>query len=150
MTRRGLTLILGLAALLLAAPMAQAQTAPAMPMRLVLKGYDPVAYFTDGKPTPGRPEFEIEFDRARYRFASADNMARFKADPDQFAPQFAGSCAMGLSKGMKVEADPANWLIVDGKLFVFAGKAVPDAMHTNPAEMIGKARENWKTLASAP
>jgi hypothetical protein len=109
-----------------------------------------VAYFVDGKPTPGRQEYEAEFDEARYRFASAQNMAKFKADPDRFAPQYAGSCAAGMAKGYKIEADPANWLIVDGKLFVFAGAGGADSMRANTVELIAKGRENWKSLAGAP
>jgi hypothetical protein len=130
--------------------MAQAQMAPGSSLRLVLKGYDPVAYFTEGKPVAGKPEFETVFDESRYRFASAQHLEQFKADPDRFAPQYAGSCAGSMAAGLKIEAEPENWLIVDGKLFVFAGPAGPGKMRANTAEMIAKGRENWKDLASAP
>jgi hypothetical protein len=138
--------------LLIAAPiaMAQPQSVPGPPLRLVLKGYDAVAYFSDGKPTPGKPEYETVFDEARYRFASAQHLEQFKADPDRYAPQYAGSCASAMARGVKVEAEPENWLIVDGRLFVFAGANGPDRMRANPAGMIAKGQENWKTLANAP
>jgi len=48
---------------------------------LAIKGYDPVAYFTVGKPTPGLAEFEYAWDERRYRFANAENRELFKADP---------------------------------------------------------------------
>ena len=48
---------------------------------LAIKGYDPVAYFTDAKPTPGLPEIEYEWDEHRYRFATAQHRELFKADP---------------------------------------------------------------------
>jgi YHS domain-containing protein len=70
-----------------------AQSVQPAPLRLVLKGYDPVAYFTDGKPIQGKPEYEAVYDDARYRFASAPHLEQFKADPDRYAPQYAGSCA---------------------------------------------------------
>jgi YHS domain-containing protein len=150
MIARYACLAVWLVGLLVAAPAAMAQSAPAAPMRLVLKGYDPVAYFTDGKPTPGKPEFEMIFDGVRYRFASAQHLEQFKADPDRFAPQYAGSCASGIAIGVKIEAEPENWLIVDGKLFVFADTGGPDRMRAHTAETISAGRENWKSLANAP
>jgi hypothetical protein len=91
---------------------------------LAIKGYDPVAYFTTGAPARGLPEFEYEWDEHRYRFARAEHRELFKANPVRYAPQFANFCAMALSKGELVEADPENWLIADGKLYVF-GKPAP-------------------------
>jgi hypothetical protein len=66
----------------------------------------------------GREEFEYTWDEVRYRFASDQHMSMFRGDPDRYVPQFAGSCAIGMSKGHKVEANPENWLISDGHLFV--------------------------------
>ena len=62
------------------------------------------------------------------------------------APQFAGSCANGVARGLKVEANPLLWRIVDGKLYVFAGSKIPDQMNSDPAPLIEKARANWKGL----
>jgi len=118
--------------------------------RLVLKGYDPVAYFTAGEPTPGKPEFEAVFDRARYRFASGENMALFESDPERYAPQYGGSCTMGMSFGMKVEADPMMWRIIDDKLYVFAGETGPEHADEDASAMIEKADSNWERLASTP
>jgi hypothetical protein len=135
----------------MAAGIATARAQPANPKtRLSLKGYDPVAYFTAGQPTEGKPELETEFDGALYRFASAGNMSMFKGDPDRYAPQFAGSCANGMSRGMKVEANPLLWKIVDGKLYVFAGSKVPEQIETDPAPLIDKAQANWKDLRDKP
>ena len=71
------------------------------------------------KPTPGLPEFEYEWDDHRYRFATAEHRDLFKADPVRYAPQFGNFCAMALAKGELVVANPENWLISDGKLYVF-------------------------------
>jgi len=150
MIGRRFALILGLLALLPAMPLAVAQTHVQPDPRLVLKGYDPVAYFTDGKPTPGKPEFETVFDEGRYRFSSSGNMSLFRGDPEKYAPQFSGACTNGLAKGIKLEADPTLWRIIDGKLFVFAGKSVPRVMDSRPIGLIAKARENWKVLAHQP
>jgi hypothetical protein len=91
---------------------------------LAIRGYDPVAYFTLGHPERGLPEIEFEWDELRYRFARPEHRALFKSDPVRYAPQFGNFCAMALTRGELDEANPENWLISDGKLYVF-GKAPP-------------------------
>ena len=109
---------------------------------LAIKGYDPVAYFTDGKPVRGRPEIEFEWDEYRYRFSSLEHRALFKSDPVRYAPQFANFCAMALSQGEIVVANPMHWLISDGKLYIFGKPAGPALFRQNLAEHIAKANEN--------
>ncbi len=113
--------------------------------RLVLRGYDPVAYFTEGMARPGDAAYEVLFDHGRYRFASAAHMTLFEGDPDAYLPQFAGACAAGVSDGMKVEADPEKWHIVDGKLFVFS-ELPEDDLQT----YIARAEANWHDVADLP
>ena len=116
---------------------------------LVIKGYDPVAYFTDGKPVAGLPEIEYKWDEQRYRFSSAEHRELFKADPARYAPQFGNFCAMALSKGEIVVADPENWLISDGKLYVFGqpAPAGPALFQQNLAENVAKANQNRPILS---
>jgi YHS domain-containing protein len=102
-----------------AAPVAAGPDAP-----LAIKGYDPVAYFTIGKPTKGSPDIAYDWDDHRYLFANAEHRDRFKADPVKYAPQFGNYCAMALALGEVVVANPENWLISEGKLYVF-GKPAP-------------------------
>ncbi|MGQ0682296.1 YHS domain-containing (seleno)protein [Bradyrhizobium sp.] len=118
--------------------------------RLTLKGYDPVAYFTEGRPTLGKSEFERDWDEARYRFASAQHMTLFRAEPDRYAPQFAGSCAAGMSMGMKVEANPENWLIHDGRLFVFRSPAAQALFQADRQGTAAAGYANWEKLKDAP
>jgi len=77
-------------------------------------------------------------------------MTLFNNDPEKYAPQFAGSCANGVSRGLKVEANPQMWRIVDGKLYVFAGSKIPDQIDTNPGPFLEQARSNWKGLQDKP
>jgi hypothetical protein len=109
---------------------------------LAIRGYDPVAYFTAGKPTPGLPEIEYEWDEHRYRFSKREHHELFMADPARFAPQFANFCAVSLAKGMIVEADPESWLIADGKLYLFGGPEGPRNFQHSLAENIAKANQN--------
>ena len=122
---------------------------PARVQRVALKGYDPVAYFTEGKPVQGSAAHSVVWDEARWHFASAKNLELFRVAPDRYTPQFGGSCAMRMSGGEKVEADPKNWLIQDGKLFVFATPSGPSRFLADNSRR-DQAAENWKILQSKP
>jgi|SRR5690242_9338074 len=113
---------------------------------LAIKGYDPVAYFTEGKPTQGLAEFEYEWDEYRYRFSSREHRELFKADPARYAPQFANFCAMSLATGNIVEADPQYWLISDGKLYMFGHSVGPNLFQKDLAGNIAKANQNRPLL----
>ena len=140
---------LGLAALVAAYSLATAiPSAVAQGVPLAIKGFDPVAYFTDGRPTPGLPDIEYQWDEHTYRFASAKHRDLFKADPVHYAPQFGNFCAMALAKGLIVVANPENWLISDGKLYVFGSPAPagPVLFQKDLAGNITKANQNRSIL----
>jgi hypothetical protein len=125
---------------------AASRSVAAAEVPLAIKGYDPVAYFTDGKPTQGLPDIEYGWDEHRYRFASAEHRELFKADPVRYAPQFGNFCAMALSKGEIVVADPENWLISDGKLYVFGKKMGSTLFQQDLTANITKANQNRPIL----
>jgi hypothetical protein len=128
---------------------ARAATLPAG-RRVALSGYDPVAYFTDGRPVKGSDEFWFAFDDAVYLFHSAEHRGMFAADPERYAPQYSGFCAAGVSKGYKTEPDPEAWVIANGKLYVLMLKErVPD-FKNDPVAFIEKANANWPGLWDAP
>jgi YHS domain-containing protein len=117
--------------------------APKAGPRVALKGYDPVAYFTEQRPVKGAPQFQHDFDGDRYYFASARNRELFGADPDRYLPQFAAMCAVGIGMGQRIEADPTVWKIVDGKLYVFSSAQALEVVEKDPA-LLAKSRESWK------
>jgi YHS domain-containing protein len=83
------------------------------------KGYDVVAYFTDGKPVEGTAEFEAVHGGVTWRFASQEHLDLFKADPVKYAPQYGGFCAWGVAQGKLFDVDPVNgWKIVGGRLYM--------------------------------
>ena len=49
--------------------------------KLSISGYDPVAYFTDGKPVPGKSDLEYQWHKLRWRFASSEHRDLFSKDP---------------------------------------------------------------------
>lgn len=122
-------------------PPVAAETAP-----LAIKGYDPVAYFTVGKAVRGVPQIEHEWDEHRYRFSRAQHRELFQADPVRYAPQFAGLCAVSLSRGLIIEANPEYWLISDGKLYLFGGPEGPKRFRQDLARNVAKANENRRLI----
>ena len=57
---------------------------------LAIKGYDPVAYFTLGKPVEGKSEFEYNWEGAKWRFSNSEHLNLFSANPEKYAPQYGG------------------------------------------------------------
>lgn len=138
------TILQGLAFSALAMPTVAQNAQP-----LALKGYDPVAYFTDGKPTPGATQYELSFDGQRYRFASAQHRDLFKASPDKYAPQFGGLCTMNLSRGVKRESDPHNWVISNGNLYVFASEQGQQNFTKDAQATATRAAGHFQAIKSA-
>lgn len=114
--------------------------------RIALSGYDPVAYFADGKPAKGTREHWHAFDDAVYLFRSAAHRDRFAAQPERYAPQYAGFCAGGVSKGYKAEPDPEAWLIANDRLFVFQFKDRVEMFRQKIAEVEAQANANWPAV----
>ncbi len=117
---------------------------------LGIKGYDPVAYFTQKRAVVGDPQFRHEWDGAVYQFASARHLEMFKADPDRYLPQYSNLCAASVAKGVKVDGNPEHWLVVDDRLYLFGGPAGPGLMQSDPTAMKRKADENWPQVSRMP
>jgi YHS domain-containing protein len=151
--RRTLLLLIGL----LAAPMLPAVAAEAPPHpvntlgsadNVAIRGYDPVAYFTDGRPRQGKSEFAVQHDGATWWFASAEHQAMFAADPDKYMPAFGGFCAFGTSRGYLVKIEPEAWSIVDGRLYLNYDLGVRDTWMKDQKGNIDKASANWPNLGA--
>ena len=110
---------------------------------VAIRGYDPVAYFTDGKPVRGKAEFAHVWNGATWHFASAENRDRFKAEPAKYAPQYGGYCAYAVSKGYVAPIDPTAWRIVDGKLYLNYNADIQKTWASDIPGYIGRADANW-------
>lgn len=118
---------------------------------IAIKGYDPVAYFTDNGAVQGSPEFTATYKNAIYHFASSENRNKFKANPQAFAPQYGGYCAFGVAMGKKFETDPQAWKVEDGKLYLNLDKTVQQRWLEDTQGFIQDANTNWtniKTVAA--
>lgn len=112
-----------------------------------IKGYDPVAYFTVGAPTPGLEEFSASHSGVTYRFADAANLSAFKADPDKYAPQYGGFCAYGVAVNKKFDGDPKQWHVADGKLYLNFNGDVQKKWLKDINEHNKQADTNWPNIA---
>jgi hypothetical protein len=113
---------------------------------LAVSGYDVVAYFNDGRPVEGRPEYATEWSGARWRFATAANRDAFVAGPTRYAPQYGGYCAYAVSKGYTASADPIVWRIVDGRLYLNYSKSVQRLWEQDIPGHIANANGNWPAV----
>ena len=147
-TRLGLALLATLAASL-AAPAVWANQDPIYTgtlSDLAVRGYDPVAYFTDGKPVEGNRAHSCEWQGANWRFANVENLEAFKADPAKYAPQYGGYCAWAVSQGYTASADPQAWRIVDGKLYLNYNLDVKRTWEQDVTGNIARANANWPAV----
>jgi YHS domain-containing protein len=109
-----------------------------------LKGYDPVAYFTLGEATKGVNEYTYSWKNVTYRFASAENRARFKAGPEKYLPQYGGYCAYAMSLDRIADIDPNKWAIVDGKHYLNNGLVAQSLWSLNKSGHIASGDRNWR------
>ena len=110
---------------------------------LAVSGYDPVAYFQEGKPVRGNDRFTVTWNGATWRFASAANQDKFRADPKKFAPQYGGYCAWAVSQGYTASTDPEAWHIANGKLYLNYSKSVQSQWQQDIPGNIKKGDANW-------
>lgn len=143
LTRRMLLAV----ALVLSAPLAAAAKSPEIFTGLVagtaVGGYDPVGYFTDGKSVQGRGDITHQWKGAIWRFSSEKNRDLFKANPENYAPQYGGYCAWAVSQGYTAKGEPAQWSIVGGKLYLNYNASVKKTWEKDPAANIASGDRNW-------
>jgi YHS domain-containing protein len=115
---------------------------------VAIKGYDPVAYFTEGRAVKGSPDFHYEFLGETWYFASAESRDAFAANPVAYAPQYGGYCAgevlaADVTSGITTNIDPEAWRIIDGNLYLFYDRGYAKVFEENAKELVQKANGNW-------
>lgn len=111
-----------------------------------IQGYDPVAYFTAGKPVKGKGEHSYKWMGATWYFANAENQAAFQKQPEKYAPQYGGYCAYAVSQGTTADIDPNAWKIVDGKLYLNLSPSIQDIWEQDVPGHIVQADKNWPKI----
>ena len=115
-----------------------------------IRGFDPVAYFTEEQPVKGDAAYSYEYNDATWYFSSAENLQSFKRDPARYAPQYGGYCAYAMSNGWVVSTDPEAWHIDDGKLYLNYSKGVRKTWLKDVPGYVAKADGHWEEKISQP
>jgi YHS domain-containing protein len=113
---------------------------------VALEGFDPITYFTDGKPAKGNPTIEATYNGALYHFVSQDHRETFEKNPSKYAPAYGGFCGYAASIGKVRPANPLVWSVVDGQLIVQHTKGAADLWSKDVATNKAKADHNWPLL----
>jgi len=113
---------------------------------VAVQGHDPVAYFTEGEPVKGDRDFSFNYQGAEFRFASAENLALFKADPAKYASQYGGYCAWAVAQGKTAKGDADHWRIVDGKLYLNYNRSIQEKWEADIDGFITAGDANWPTV----
>lgn len=110
---------------------------------LAISGYDPVAYFTDGKQISGSADFELRYGGVVWRFSNSGNRAAFAADPDVYTPKFGGYDPLGVASGVAVAGKPDVWLISGERLFLFYDRSRLEKFAADPDRFFAEAKRRW-------
>jgi YHS domain-containing protein len=111
-----------------------------------ISGYDPVAYFTDGKPIRGSGFHVTVVDGVTYAFTNDEHQKMFEANPQKYLPAYGGYCAYGVGVGKKFVADPEVWRIVEGKLYLNLDKSIQQKWEKDIPGYIKNGDANWATI----
>lgn len=111
-----------------------------------IKGYDPVAFFSEQKAMKGIDSLSYRWKDATWYFASNANLDKFKANPEAYAPQYGGYCAYGTADGHKAPTETDTWTIANGKLYFNYNQKVKALWDKDRPGYIGKADKNWPVI----
>lgn len=114
---------------------------------LALSGYDPVAYFTRHMPTFGRPDLELSFKGAVWRFQNSGNRAAFVAHPEVYMPRFGGYDPVAISRGTSVPGNPLFWALTGERLYLFYSDEARARFMADPGRFIAIAERKWPEVA---
>jgi hypothetical protein len=110
---------------------------------LAIDGYDPVAFFTDGKPLQGSPNLELRRGDVVWRFINVGNRAAFAAAPNVYIPQYGGYDPIGVARGLAVAGNPNVWVIQGQRLFLFYDSARRQKFVSDVNRVTASADRKW-------
>ena len=118
---------------------------------LAIKGYDPVAYFTDNTAQEGKQDIRYVYDGVTYRFTNQQHLNSFKMDPQKYMPQYGGWCAYAMgATGEKVDVDPETFKLLNGRLYLFYNRFFNNTKKSWDKDEINlkqKADVNWQMIS---
>jgi YHS domain-containing protein len=111
-----------------------------------IKGYDPVAYFTENKPVEGSEEFKYEWNHGIWLFANQANLDSFKVQPEKYAPQYGGYCAFAAAKNSLAKIDPTQFTVLNDKLYLNYNSRIQKKWTKKRDDFIAAGDKNWPEL----
>ncbi|MBC7709219.1 MAG: hypothetical protein H7203_04105 [Rhizobacter sp.] len=111
--------------------------------RVMMKGADLVAYFTQNKDVQGNPSINSTFEKITFYFSTAENKALFDKEPMKYQPQYGGYCANGMVYGIPWGGDADSWRMIEGKLYIFGGQGSRDAFLLDVPKNRALADKYW-------
>jgi YHS domain-containing protein len=118
-------------------------------INVMLRGYDPVAYFKQGKAVRGKRSLWSTYNGVTYFFASKADKADFDRNPKKFEPQYGAFCANYMAKGKKAASDPNEFFIYKGKLYVCSSPAAKSEFTNDADAKVSRADKNWLNVGPA-
>ena len=116
---------------------------------IILKGYDAVAYFKQGKPVNGNSAIHSTYQGATYLFASAADKADFDKDPSKYAPRYGAFCSYGVANGVLADIEgPDAFAVYKGKLYLCGNEGALKEFKSDIDSNIEKADANWRQLSA--
>jgi hypothetical protein len=113
---------------------------------LAIDGFDPVSYFIDGAPEPGRSQYELRFHDVIWRFRNPGNMAVFLQYPGSYEPRFGGYDPIAVGRGAPTPGNPLLWMISGQKLYLFYDPESKSQFRADTKRAISQAEANWSVV----
>jgi len=113
---------------------------------IAIRGYDTVAYFTQGKPVKGDKAISTDWNGAMWLFSSQEHKNLFLAQPEKYAPQYGGYCAYGVANDYLVKIEPEQWQIVDDQLYLNFSKDIQARWAKDISGYIKRADRKFEAL----
>ena len=114
---------------------------------LAISGFDPVAYFTEGKALFGRAEFELNLEGSVWRFNNEGNKGAFENNPEVYAPRFGGYDPVAIGRGRSVQGHPLIWAVAGQRLYLFYSEQTRASFLADPGRIIDTAERKWPDVA---
>jgi hypothetical protein len=115
---------------------------------LAIDGIDPVAYFTNGEPLAGRPEFEFRHQGVVWRFRNDGNKAAFARSPDIYTPRYGGYDPVAVARGIAVAGNPLLWTVSGQRLYLFYSTAARAQFSADLPKIVAEADARWPTVSA--
>jgi hypothetical protein len=114
---------------------------------LGLKGFDPVAYFSEngGEALQGDPEISLVYGNVLYRFSSTENKNLFMANPTKYEPTYGGWCAWAMANDSYADINPMLFTQHGNRMHFFISRGAKARFDADLEFHESNADDFWKS-----